>query len=142
MQSTPRVALSFTVPYLTPNSGNHYKTPIKYVGHDGNLHMGFKLTKETQAYYDAVSIFARGETVSPATEAERKNTRYDIRMEVFLGPKKRLDIDNALKVGVDALVRAHVIHTDAAVNTCTATIHRDERDNPRTVYHVTRLEKP
>jgi hypothetical protein len=69
--------VSFTVP-LIPPSGNHYKKPCKYIGRDGFLHLGFKLTKETKAYYDAVAIFARGRTVAPYTDAERRKVRYAV----------------------------------------------------------------
>ena len=71
------------------------KRPCKYIGRDGGLHLGFKLTKQAKAYYDAVAIFARGETVAPATDAERKRSQYGVTIDVFLPPKARsFDFDN------------------------------------------------
>lgn len=128
----------FTVPYLTPPSGNHYKRPCKYIGRDGSLHMGFKLTKTTKAYYDAVAIFARGATVAPATDAERRKVKYAVSIDVYLGAKQRGDADNFLKCGIDALVNCGVIHSDAFVSESRAIVHKDQRDNPRTTYFVTR----
>jgi Holliday junction resolvase RusA-like endonuclease len=131
--------VSFTVMYLIPPSGNHYKRPTKYIGRDGSLHLGFKLTKETKAYYEAVAIFARGATVAPITDADRRKTKYEVHMDVYLGPKMRGDEDNFAKAGIDALVRAGVIHSDHCSHNI-INVHRDQRDNPRTEYQVERLE--
>jgi len=135
--------MQFTVPYLNPPTGNHYKKPTKYMGKDGGLHLGFKLTKEAQAYYDAVAIFARGESVAPSTEGERRHCSYIVRIDVYLGPGARGDFDNFWKCGLDALVKAHVIHTDACVDgeASRCVVHKDQRDNPRTEYQVIRTEK-
>jgi Holliday junction resolvase RusA-like endonuclease len=133
--------IAFTVPLVAP-SGNHYKKPTKYVGRDGSLHLGFKLTKETKAYYEAVAIFARGRTLAPATDAERRKVRYEVQLDIYFGPKMRGDEDNFLKVSTDALVRCGLLHSDNNCHTVPH-IHRDERDdprNPRTEYIVTRLE--
>jgi len=146
MQSTASTVIEqtveFTVPLLVPTV-NHYKRPCRYIGRDGSLHLGFKLTKEAKAYRDAVAIFAQGRTVTPATEAERKRVRYSVRMDVYLGPGQRLDSDNVLKVGIDSLTWCGVINSDAYVHDSRAVVHKDERgnpDNPRTRYVVTRLE--
>lgn len=129
--------IAFTVPYLVPPSGNHYKEPVRYIGRNGYLRMGFKITAEARAYYDAVAIFARGRTV-----AEPK-ARYSVRIDVYLGPRQRGDFDNFWKCGADALVKCGVIHSDAAIDgeESKCVVHRDERGNPRTEYLVTRLEK-
>lgn len=137
--STP--VICFTVPYLIPPSGNHLKRPCKYIGRDGSLHLGFKLTRETKAYYDAVAIFAGGQTVAPETDAERRRARYTVEVDVYLGERQRGDADNFLKCGIDGLVRAGVIHSDANVYQSLARVHKDERDNPHTTYLVTRLEE-
>ena len=131
----------FTVPYLTPPSGNHYKKPTMYTGRDGYAHRGFKVTPEAKAYKDAVAIFARGRTVAPATKKERDQVRYRIGVHVVLGPRGRLDCDNSAKVAVDALQAAGVIHSDAKVLECVLTIDRDDRQNPRTEFFVTRMEE-
>src|SRR5215471_6528965 len=96
--------ICFTVPYLIPPSGNHYKKPCRYVGRDGCLHLGFKTTKEARAYYDAVAIFAQGRTIAPFDAKERTKTRYNVQIDVYLGPNQRGDNDNFLKCGLDALV--------------------------------------
>jgi len=144
MQAEPEEVIAFTVPYLVPPSNNHYKRPCRYTGRDGYSHMGFKLTKEAKAYYDAVAIFARGRTVSPATDSERRRVRYTVQIDVYLGERQRGDADNFLKCGIDALVRCGVIHSDAYVQECRPIVHKDERtnpENPRTQYLVTRLEE-
>jgi Holliday junction resolvase RusA-like endonuclease len=142
MSSEIEKTVSFTVPYLTPPSVNHYTRSCYYKGNDGMAHKGKKLTPEAQAYRDAVALFARGRTISPETPAGRKKARYSVRMDVYLGPGQRGDFDNFWKSGLDALVRCHLIHTDAAVDGehSRCVVHKDDRENPRTEYAVTRLE--
>jgi Holliday junction resolvase RusA-like endonuclease len=134
--------ICFTVPYLIPVTGNHYKRPCRYTGRDGFRHMGFKVTKEAKAYYDAVAIFAQGRTVAPQTDKERKRARYAVRMDVYLGAGQRGDFDNFWKCGLDALVNCGMIHNDSAVDgeKSKSVVHKDERHNPRTEYLVSRLE--
>jgi len=143
MQAIIEDVICFTVPYLIPPSGNHYKRPCRYTGRDGYGHMGFKLTKEAKAYYDATAIFCQGRTVAPAADAERKKARYGVRIDVYLPPKGRGDFDNFWKAGLDALVHCGVIHSDAAVDgeESKCVVHKDDRSNPRTTYLVTRLEE-
>lgn len=133
--------ICFTVPYLIPPSGNHFKRPCKYIGRDGSLHLGFKHTKEAKAYYDAAAIFAQGRTVAPASDPERKRARYSVRIDVYLGERQRGDFDNFWKCGLDALVHCGVIHSDAAVDGehSKCIVHKDERHDPRTTYLVERL---
>jgi len=142
MQAEIENAVSFTVPYLIPPTANHYKRPCKYIGRDGGLHLGFKVTKTAKAYYDATAIFARGRTVAPVTDAERRAVRYAVRIDVYLPPKARGDFDNFWKCGLDAIVHCGVIHNDSAVDgeQSRCVVHRDERDNPRTTYLIERLE--
>jgi Holliday junction resolvase RusA-like endonuclease len=137
----PENVICFSVLYLVPVTGNHYKQPCKYIGRDGGLHLGFKVTKSAKAYYDAVAIFAQGRTVSPQTDAERRKVQYSVQMDVYLGEKQRGDADNFLKCGLDALVHCGMIHSDAAVKECKAIVHKDERENPRTTYLITRMEE-
>ncbi len=134
--------VSFTVPYLIPPSVNHHLKSCYYVDIYGGLHKGKKLTPEAKAYREAVAIFAQGRTVAPEADKERKKTRYSVRIDVYLGPKQRGDFDNFWKSGLDALVRCRLIHTDAAVDgeSSRCVVHRDDRDNPRTEYVVTRME--
>jgi Holliday junction resolvase RusA-like endonuclease len=136
------IEIEFRVPHLTPPSVNHYTRSCYYRGKDGQAHKGKKLTPEAQAYRDAVAIFAQGRTVAPETDAERKKVRYGVRMDVYLGPRQHGDFDNFWKSGLDALVRCGVIHTDAAVDGehSKCVVHKDDRQNPRTIYVVTRME--
>ena len=136
----PEQVVSLTIP-LVPPSVNHLYLPTMYTGRDGYSHRGRKLSKEVKAYYDAVAIFARGRTVSPRTDAERRKVRYVVWVDVYLGPKQRGDADNFGKAALDGLVKAGVIHSDANVATCTLNVHKDDRENPRTEYTVERLEQ-
>ena len=135
--------MEFIVPGLVPPSVNRYKEGCIYTGRDGYLHRGYKRSKATKAFYDAVAIFARGRTVSPATDAERRKVRYGIRIDVYLPKAGRMDFDNAAKCGFDALENCGVIHNDSHVSGehSRIVIHRDDRQNPRTEYRVERLEE-
>ena len=128
----------FTVPYLTPPSVNHVYKDTFYTGRDGYTHRGRKISPEAKAFKAAVAIFAQGRTVAPATDKERKKVRYRVDVEMALGPRKRLDGDNGLKVAIDALVYAGVIHADSNVISRAIPI-KDQRDNPHTTYIVERL---
>jgi Holliday junction resolvase RusA-like endonuclease len=136
LSSEPEEVVVFTVPQLIPPSGNHYKEPCWYRGKDGDPHQGYRVTKEARAYKYAVAIFARGRTVAPP-DALKKKTAYDIKITVVLGPRQRGDEDNFHKVGLDALVSAGVIHSDAYAH-CVIDVIRDDRDNPRTTYLIRR----
>jgi hypothetical protein len=131
--------VSFTVPHLNPPSVNHIYKPTVYTGKDGYRHRGLKVTPAVKAYKYAVALFARGATVAPP-DAAKKKTTYDIRMTVVLGPRQHGDEDNFHKVGVDALVYAGVIHSDAYAH-CVIDVVRDDRENPRTTYTVERIEE-
>jgi hypothetical protein len=133
-------AFVFTVPGLAPPSVNHYTRSCYYRGKDGQAHKGKKLTKEAQAFRDAVAIFNKGRTVAPATDAERRKVRYEVVVTTYLGPRQRLDSDNALKVAIDALQNAGAIHSDAFVYASHSEVVKDQRHNPRTVFLVRRME--
>ena len=59
--------VEFTVMLSTPPSVNHLYEECMYTGKDGYGHRGRKISKAAKAFKDAVAIFARGCTVSPAT---------------------------------------------------------------------------
>lgn len=130
MQPEIEDIIAFTVPLVVP-TGNHYKVATWRTGRPHYI-----ITDEARAYYDAVAIFARGRTVA------MPKARYAVQIDVYLGPRQRLDFDNGFKCGLDALVKAGVIHSDAAVDGAHAVciVHKDERTNPRTEYLITRLE--
>jgi Holliday junction resolvase RusA-like endonuclease len=128
--------VTFAVPGLRPPSGNHYKSPCVYRDRNGYPRHGYKITPEAKAFKEAVAIFARGRTVAPP-DALKKKTHYDVKMTVVLGPGQKGDEDNFHKVGLDALVNAGVIHSDAYAH-CVCNVERHDRLNPRTEYTVTR----
>jgi Holliday junction resolvase RusA-like endonuclease len=131
----------FTVPGLIPCSVNHIWDETMYTGRDGYAHRGRKLSKQAIAFKHAVAIFARGRTVAPETDRERKKAKYRIKIDVYFGPRQKGDADNFLKNAIDSLVYAGVIHSDVNV-VPTPEVHRDERhniNNPRTQYIVERL---
>ena len=134
--------VTFTVPYLIPVSVNHAWEPTMYTGRDGFAHRGRKTSKQVRAFKDAVAIFARGATVAPQDERDRRKARYGVRIDVYLGPRQRGDFDNFWKVGLDALANCGVIHSDGAVSGqhSRCVVHKEDRQNPRTEYVVTRLE--
>lgn len=103
------------------------------------MRLWFQLTKQAHAYRDAVAIFARGETVAPATDRARLKVRYHVTAKVVLGKRQRLDADNAGKVLLDALQNCGVIHSDAYVAVSTIEIVKNDRENPRTEVEVTVL---
>ncbi len=131
----------FTVPFLNPVTVNHTYETCHYTGRDRERHRGKKLTPEARAYREAVAIFAQGRTVAPLTNSERKKARYGVRIDVYLGPHGRGDFDNYWKSGLDAIVACGVIHSDACVDgeESRCVVHKNERDDPRTMYTVERL---
>lgn len=136
--------VEFIVPGLVPPSVNRYKEGCIYTGRDGYLHRGYKRSKATRAYYDAVAIFARGRTVSPETDTERRKVRYAVRIDVYIPQHSHVDFDNCWKCGMDALENCGLIHNDSHVDgeRSNVIIHKDDRLNPRTEYRVERLEEP
>jgi Holliday junction resolvase RusA-like endonuclease len=133
--------VAFTVPHLTPPSVNHYKQPCVYRGRDGQRYKGMKLTPEAKAFKLAVAIFARGRTVAPVTNSERSKVRYSVIADVYLGKAQRLDADNCGKLLLDGLQDAGVIHSDAFVEDFRVRPHKDDRENPRTEFIVSRIEE-
>jgi Holliday junction resolvase RusA-like endonuclease len=129
----------FTVPGLLPPTVNHCYETCFYRGRDGYSHRGKKLSPEAVAYKYAVCIFARGRTVAPEADKDRKKARYRVQIDLYLGKHQRLDADNSLKIGIDALVYAGVIHADHRVQV-NVNPHDEDRQNPRTEYTVERLE--
>jgi Holliday junction resolvase RusA-like endonuclease len=134
------ITVAFTVPHLTPQSVNHFKVPCVYRTRDGKMHRGMKLTPEAKAFKLAVAIFARGRTVAPLTNSQRSKAKYQVVVDVYLGPNQRLDADNGGKLVLDGLQEAGVIHSDAFVSSFTINPHKDQRSNPRTEFFVERLE--
>ena len=112
-----RLKHSFTIP-LVPPSGNHYKIPVWN-------QRRFYVTKEAMAFKEAVALFSKRQLVGD------KDSTYDVDVTFYLGKKQRLDWDNSLKVLMDGLEDAGVIHSDAAIMQGTVRKRRDW-ENPRT----------
>lgn len=102
-----------------PPSVNHY---VKHTR--GGRHY---VSKEAKLFKHAIAVMAHGRV-----EAER----YEVTIDLYLGHGDRGDIDNFLKVPLDGLTEAGVIHSDAAVDRLLIEKHRD-RINPRTAITVT-----
>ena len=121
----------FTVPYLTPPSVNHYKRPIKIRTSEG-VKTSFAVTAEGKAFKQAVGLFARGATITPACPKARKTVQYGLYVTVVHGPKEWGDGDNYWKCVADGLQEAGVIHTDARVKVWYLRVVDNDRANPRT----------
>lgn len=128
------------IPHLTPPSVNHYKIPVTLRTRNGPV-QSYAKTPEAEAFQAAVAIFAGGRSVAPATDKEKKNIIYRVDVVIVLGKRTRLDIDNGLKVLLDGLELAGVIHSDARVGQLTVEMVWDQRDNPRTHITVSRAEE-
>jgi Holliday junction resolvase RusA-like endonuclease len=122
--------LTIVLPGIIPPSVNHYKVPVSYHGH-----LAFKVTPAAKAFKRDLAVFARGDTIAPASEADRKKVRYSLRVIVFLGSGNRGDGDNFFKCVADGLEAAGVIHSDASIKDWHCYVRRDA-DNPRTVITV------
>jgi Holliday junction resolvase RusA-like endonuclease len=129
----------FEVP-LTPPSVNHYKKPIKLHTRNGIVN-SYARTPEAEAFRDAVAIFARGQSLIPATTKERREIRYRLIATVFLGEGQRGDGDNFFKVLADSVANAGVIHSDARVRSWHIEVEDNDRKNPRTLICVTTMKR-
>jgi Holliday junction resolvase RusA-like endonuclease len=90
---------------------------------------GFYVKEEAKAYKAAVAVLAPKDHVPEP---------YRVRIEIYLGPGQRGDVDNFAKVVLDGLVGAGVLRSDAAVEELTISKARD-RNNPRTEIEVTQI---
>lgn len=129
----------FTVPF-TPPSVNHYKKPVALRTRNGII-KSYARTPEADRYLQAVAIFARGQSLSPSTPAERKKVRYELTCTVFLGEGERGDGDNFFKCIADGLTGAGVIHSDARIRSWHIDVEDEDRENPRTLICVSIIER-
>lgn len=88
----------FSVPMLPP-SGNHHTGRTKTGRH--------YTTGAAKNFWETVKIFCRGKNI--------RCDAYAVRIDVHLGSGERGDLDNFAKCAIDGLVKAGVIHSDAAV---------------------------
>lgn len=107
-----------TVP-LVPPGVNHYMRHTRSGQH--------YQTGEAKAFKQAVALLANGQKVRFET--------YTVGMAVYLGYNQRLDVDGGHKVGLDALQKAGVIHSDGKVVEL-LTLKRRDWHNPRTEFMI------
>ena len=67
------------------------------------------VTKEAIKFQEDIATVAQGKKV--------RAKAYVVEILCYLAPKEKLDIDNIPKCCLDGLVKAGVIHSDAAVTT-------------------------
>jgi hypothetical protein len=97
-QPTKTATVVFTVP-LSPPSVNHYKLP--------NRQGGWRLSREAQAFKDAVCVLGRQFQAPPAP--------YFVTLIYGFGPKAQIDVDNAAKLVLDGLEAAGLVSNDSQV---------------------------
>ena len=107
-----------TVP-MEPPSVNHYK---KHRVLPGGILSTF-ITREGKQFYAAVEEHAQGQRI--------RAKAYVVVFCVFQGKGSRGDADNYSKCVLDGLVKAGVIHSDAAITDLRISKRRDW-DAPRT----------
>jgi crossover junction endodeoxyribonuclease RusA len=115
-------SLSLTIPDIPPTV-NHY---VKHT-RDGRHYQ----TTEGKEFKQLIAIISAGRDV--------RAKRYELEVTVYLGHGQRGDGDNFWKCLADGLVKAGVIHSDAAVSDWIMHVRRD-RDNPRTEITIRALE--
>ena len=108
----------------TPPSVNHYARHTRTGKH--------YLMGEAAAFKYSVYHAAKGRSVDAK--------KYAVAVTIYLGHNQKGDIDNFLKVTLDALVYAKVIKTDAAIMSLQVLKHRDA-SNPRTIITVEPFER-
>lgn len=113
--------IELSIPMLAP-SQNHY---VKHACIRGQLR-SYK-TAQAEAFYATVAAYAKGRTISPETDKERKKVAYRVTVRAILGPKDRRDADNSLKCCLDALKDCGVIHSDARVQEVIGKVVWDQR---------------
>lgn len=123
--------LNFTIPLVPPNL-NHYKVPVW-------RQKRFYVTKEAEAFKDAVAICAKQVSVL--------GKYFSVEATIYLGKKQKGDVDGFGKLILDALAKAGVfMHeskpeflSDAHVYDLHLRKRRDE-ENPRTEITVKAIE--
>jgi Holliday junction resolvase RusA-like endonuclease len=105
---------------LTPPSVNHYL--------QRRVQGGYALTKEAQAYKDAVTLIAR------SCRKRIEAARYKVSVHIFLAPGQRGDLDNFLKLVLDGLVAGGQLPDDDAIDELRVFKVRDQAEASTVVY--------
>lgn len=100
---------------LEPPTVNHYVKHTRAGRH--------YITESAKAFLEAVYIFSRG--------SQALGKSYSVEFTVYQGKGSKGDVDNYSKCVLDGLVKAGVIHSDAAITELKISKRRDW-DNPRT----------
>ena len=108
---------------LEPISVNHYKSMRIIQPKGGKPFISTYVTKAAESFMAALAACARGMTISADS--------YSVGFCVYQGAGSRGDVDNYSKCILDGLVKAGVIHSDAAITDLSMSKRRD-RLNPRT----------
>ena len=114
--------IKITVP-LEPISVNHYKSMRIIQPRGGKPFISTYVTKAADAFMAAVSTCAAGRNLLAKS--------YSVAFCVYQGHGSRGDVDNYSKCVLDGLVKAGVIHSDAAIVDLSISKRRDPA-NPRT----------
>lgn len=100
-----------------PPSVNHYKKVGRLVKtKTGKLYQQRVDTNETKTFYYQVYMMTRRKIpLEWAKFAASATIKYEARICLYPPDYSRWDIDNRLKVLIDALVRAHLINDDSQI---------------------------
>jgi len=108
--------IHLTIPAIPPSVN-------MYVRH---TRWGHYVTEEAKTFQTYVALAWAGAGFIPP-----KAKKYAVKIMLYLGTGKKLDVDNAPKVILDSLVRCQAIQSDAWVTRLVVEKQRD-RKNPRT----------
>lgn len=109
---------SITLELPWPPSVNNYKTVSKIVKtKTGKLYQQRRNSNETRQFYFDTYILSKQ---LPHKDGAKFHFREDIDLEVIIGlhppyEKRRYDLDNRLKVLIDSLMYAQIIHDDSQI---------------------------
>lgn len=104
-----------TLPW--PTSVNHYKKVGRIVKtKTGKLYQQRKNTDQTNKFYfDTYMLHKKGMPLEWAKFASSATISFEVSVYLYPPTSHRYDIDNQLKVLLDSLTRAKVIHDDSQI---------------------------
>jgi crossover junction endodeoxyribonuclease RusA len=107
--------ITLTLPW--PPSVNHYKKIGRIVKtKTGKLYQQRVNSNETASFYYQVYMLCKKQIpIGWPKSVDSATISYELRVTLRPPDNKRYDIDNRLKVLLDGLVHAHVIHDDSQI---------------------------